>query len=223
MNIRILAEKIAAVGFECIRCGTCCTRVEEDSNLVMVMPDEIRMIMEYTGEPWDAIAEPYPDGIRTGLGQAYTIGWCIRRDNNRCSFLKDGACMIYPVRPWICRTYPFMLDVDELVVFPCLGIGRDITRDDAQAIAADLIKRNEAEVKEEMSVKSVLKCSCIPAGDFYVVDNEGLKTCRQQKRVKLYPQIPNAADSCVSPELPNQHNGKKCQRILIGSSLKKRL
>jgi Fe-S-cluster containining protein len=89
----------------------------------MVGREEISTIMKSTGLSFEEIVVPYPDRIVEG-GRTYTFGWVLRRNGDRCQFLKESGCAIYESRPWICRTYPFMLDEDGLSIHPCEGGGR---------------------------------------------------------------------------------------------------
>ncbi len=174
-DINRIAGIVQSIGFQCIRCGACCSAVEKDSNLVMVTPAEIRQIMDLSGFPWQEIAEPYPEKIEDEEGNSFTIGWCIRRNNENCRFLDDGACSIYQNRPWICRTYPFILSGERVQTFPCPGLGSEISWQDAMAIAKNLLDRKKAECADEENVRTVLKEYKIPPGSFVVIDSDGMK------------------------------------------------
>jgi hypothetical protein len=142
----------------------------------MAGPDEIRAIASRYGYSWEDIAEPYPEVITGRRGETFTIGWVLRRQHGRCRFSLPGTCEIYETRPWICMTYPFMLDGDRLVVFPCPGIGSPIAPDDARTLAENLIRRRISENKESEKVKQCINRCAIPCGYFSVVDTDGLKT-----------------------------------------------
>jgi len=174
-EIKRIAGTIQSIGFECTRCGTCCSGVEPDSNLVMVTPSEIREIMVGCGFSWQEIAEPYPEQISDGKDHTYTIGWCIHRYQGNCRFLENSACRIYKNRPWICRTYPFVLEGNTVRTYPCPGLGRRISRKDAMTIAKNLRDRKKAEEADEAKIRSVLQNGVIPTGIFVVIDSEGMK------------------------------------------------
>jgi len=53
LEVDDVADRVRSIGFGCRRCGACCRRVAEDSNLVIVSPAEVRAIH---------------GGDRTGLG-----------------------------------------------------------------------------------------------------------------------------------------------------------
>jgi len=170
-----LAARIKAIGFQCQRCGDCCRRVARESNLVMVGPPEIRRICTATGRAWREIAEPYPEFIEDGQGTRYTFGWCLKRTEDRCMFLEHDHCAVYDHRPWICRTYPFMLGEEGLMVFECPGLGRDIADKDAVAIARNLLARTRAEDEEYAAVKMHFMNMKPSGGRTLVIDSEGEK------------------------------------------------
>jgi len=174
LGVDEIAERLRLIGFCCRECGNCCRRVGEDSNLVLVGAAELREIMTATGMSREEIVEPYPEFIRAGNGGEYTLAWCLRRTADACIFLKDGRCSIYEHRPWICRTYPFMLLDDELMVSECPGLGAPISCA-ARDVAADLYRRQAAEAKEEAEIRSIFQETKIPPGKRVVIDSEGMK------------------------------------------------
>ena len=185
-----LARIIKKTGFRCLRCGTCRSPVDEDSNLVMVTPQEIRQIMDSFGLTWDDVAEPYPERIDDGMNHVYTLGWCIRRSKNECNFLDCGSCRIYQNRPWICRTYPFVLEGDTLRTYPCPGIGSDISWEDAHNLGNMLIQRQRAEACDEREINLILQNKKMPEEIFMVIDNEGIKPYPSSLENKWIEEIP---------------------------------
>lgn len=169
-----LVGAIKETGFSCTRCGTCCKESEPGSNLVMVGPEEISRIIERSGLSFEDIVEPYPDRIQEG-GKDYTFGWVLRRKNDQCMFLERNRCIIYEVRPWICQTYPFMLDNSGLSVHPCEGIRTVNHTNDAQEMALNLEKRLEYEQDQDDKILKILSSHSIPAGKPVVIDAEGIK------------------------------------------------
>lgn len=175
LGIDDVQDRVGSIGFGCRGCGACCRRVAEDSNLVIVSPAEVRAIMAATGMAWDEIAEPYPDFIDAGNGGEYTLAWCIRRTADACIFLRDGRCSIYAHRPWICRTYPFMLVDDDLLVSECPGLGTPLSPGAAHDVALGLCRRQAAEAAEEDGVRAVYRRARVPPGGRVVIDSEGVK------------------------------------------------
>ncbi len=175
LEIDDISDQIASIGFRCRGCSACCRHVAEDSNLVIVSPVEVRAIMAATGMTWDEIVEPYPDFLDSENGGVYTFAWCVRRTADACIFLQDGRCSIYAHRPWICRTYPFMLLDDDLLVSECPGLGTPFTPDVAHEVATELCRRQAAEAVEEARVRAVYQRVRIPPGERVVIDSEGMK------------------------------------------------
>jgi len=171
----ILVKKVQVIGFSCNGCGACCQCTEADSGLVMVSCEEVHAIIAATNLSWDEIAMPYPDLILDGSGGGFTLGWCLRQKNGACRFLENGRCTIYQSRPWICRTYPFMLDGDELVVSDCPGLKQPVSDDEARLMAEDLLRRHSVEEREAVLVHQVLARERLPAGSFVVIDSEGMR------------------------------------------------
>ena len=170
------AAAIAETGFTCTRCGACCQGAGVDSSLVIVAPPEIRAIIRATGLDWNQIVEPFPESLTTSVGATYTFEWALRRRAERCIFAESDWCTIHPHRPWICRTYPFMLDGNRLVRSECSGYGcsRSVTGEDLD-LTDDLIARRDAEELEEIKVKEIYKNAAIPVGCSVVIDGEGMK------------------------------------------------
>jgi Fe-S-cluster containining protein len=175
IQVSIIARRIRAIGFRCLKCNTCCRVLEEDSNLVMVSPLEIRRILSFPIRSWDDIAEPYPETIDDGNGHRYTLGWCMRREGNHCIFLKEGCCGIYENRPWISRTYPFDLVGSEVWIYSCPGLGEEISWEDALDLGRVLIERQEAETFEEDNLRGVFQNNPAPSELFVVIESEGVK------------------------------------------------
>ncbi|HDR72373.1 MAG TPA: YkgJ family cysteine cluster protein [Methanoculleus sp.] len=171
-----LAARIKAIGFRCRQCGECCRAVARESNLVMVGPTEIRRICGATGRKWREIAEPYPEFLEDGQGTRFTFGWCLTRTADRCMFLEHGRCTIYDHRPWICRTYPFMLGEEGLMVFECPGLGGNIADTEARALAHALLARKRAEDEEYAAIKAHFATMRPSGSRTLVIDSEGHTT-----------------------------------------------
>jgi Fe-S-cluster containining protein len=174
MERQKLAERLKEIGFSCTRCGSCCTGGEKDANLVMVMPEEIDLLSKGTGMEAFRFTEPYPESIRTCNGGTITFERCLTRTISGCTFLSGNVCEAYPYRPWICRTYPFMLQGEELMVYPCKGLGTEISEAQADELARLLLLRRSAEMREEEAVKKVLSSGLVPEGEHVLVDGHGI-------------------------------------------------
>jgi len=103
----------------------------------------------------------------------------------------QGACTVHDARPLICQTYPFSVALDgtsqpmgEAVdaegavrAHECEGLGRDISREDAEALAAALKERAVRELEEAIGVRDGYDPTAGERsdGDVVVFDSEGAK------------------------------------------------
>jgi len=117
----------------------------------------------------------------------------------------EGACSVHEDRPLICRTYPFSValagtsqpmgepvdsagpggqqaagDADDdaglVRAHECEGLGRDISRADAEALAAALKERAVRELTEAIGVRDQYEPADPDAGEVVVHDSEGAKS-----------------------------------------------
>jgi len=131
-----------------------------------------------------------------------TFEWALRTDAcGDCTFYADGddapgACTIYGDRPLICRTYPFsvgalddegpdgglgttepmggVVEQDGLVrAHECEGLGRDISREDAEDLARTLKERAVRELAEAIGVRDNYEPTDVDG--VVVHDSEGQK------------------------------------------------
>ncbi len=169
---KLLADKIRAIGFKCLRCAQCC-REEFGNNTVAVFPFEIRLICEKTGFKWKEIVNPTPSQDVDTEGNIHTFEWVLGK-NGDCIFLKNGLCEIYDCRPHICTTYPFYLQDGQLMVSECSGTGGEISNEGSQKLAALLKKRYIAEIRESIALLEKFR-GFVPGGmrGICVHDSEG--------------------------------------------------
>ncbi|HII01735.1 TPA: YkgJ family cysteine cluster protein [Methanosarcinaceae archaeon] len=88
-------------------------------------------------------------------GNIHAFGWMLRRKRNGdCSFLEKGTnrCRIYPVRPMLCRTYPFYMEELKLYTCECEGLGYPISGGESLKLAEDLLSRYLAELEDMLAV-----------------------------------------------------------------------
>ncbi len=97
---------VSGLHFECIQCGRCCSGPGE--GYIWVTKPEIKLIADFLKMTTGELRRKYLRRIslRTTIIEHYTTKDCI--------FLQhiDGQrrCIIYPVRPSQCRTWPFCPD-----------------------------------------------------------------------------------------------------------------
>jgi len=139
---------------------------------------------------WRDVARPMPYGLDDGEGE--TFEWALQTDScGDCAFYEEedgeGACTVHDKRPLICETYPFSVAlggtsqpmgeaVDEsgmVRAHECEGLGRDISRGDAEELAAALKERAIRELEEAIGVRD--NYEPVDAEGVVVHDSEGQK------------------------------------------------
>ncbi len=155
-------ETPTEVRFECIECGECC---RHEQILVTVNGRDIARLAYALGlsasqmmRALDFYVVPEDEAIPMGLqdtpsvltekGPAYPALKVLEDDS--CVFLKDNLCMVHPVRPSVCRSFPFVFErVDgdmkwglHALVEICPGMGRGdlVTEKELGAIGAAFLE-----------------------------------------------------------------------------------
>ena len=175
-------------------CGEDSDSGDSDPHTATVFPDEIRTLQETGDYDFRDVARPMPYGIEeTPDGpQGETFEWALQTDDcGDCTFYDEtdglGACTVHEDRPLICRTYPFSVvlggtsqpmgeavDAEGMVrAHECEGLGRDISRADAEELAAALKERAVRELEEAIGVRENYEPTDV-AG-VVVHDSEGQK------------------------------------------------
>lgn len=193
IDVDEIAEAIERIGFECTRCGACCTSHDDAEHTATVFPDEIRALQDATASEWRDVARPMPFGVHTESEQtSETFEWALQTDQcGDCSFYAEsdgvGTCTVHDNRPLICQTYPFSLDlggtaqpmgsiVDQdgpVQAHECEGLGREISSTAARQLAETLKERAITELEEAIAVRDGYE----PVDDEEIVvhDSEGQK------------------------------------------------
>lgn len=142
------------------------------------------------------------DGTREGETFEWALGTDACGD---CVFYEEvggvGACAVHDDRPLICRTYPFSVvltdeagetsdgtldattqpmgaavDEDGVVrAHECEGLGRDISRTDAEELARALKTRAVRDLEEAIAVRDAYAPANPEPGEVVVHDSEGAK------------------------------------------------
>jgi len=170
------------------------TDEDADPHTATVFPDEIRQLQQSGDYDFRDVARPMPYGIEeTPDGpQGETFEWALQTDScGDCTFYEEsngvGACTVHDDRPLICRTYPFSVarggtsqpmgeavDSEGLVrAHECEGLGRDISRAEAEELAAALKERAIRELAEAIGVRE--NYAPTDADGVVVHDSEGQK------------------------------------------------
>ena len=101
---------------ECDFCGRCCREIP-----VQIDIDEVERISEYLGISTQKFIKKYTVLRDVGFGEKLYL-------KTPCPFLKNNRCTIYPLRPRVCRTYPFIADISVLVGINKCKIASEIDR-----------------------------------------------------------------------------------------------
>ena len=170
-----IASRIEKDRFTCTRCAACCTGPDA---IVIVSPPEIRALMDATNLSWDEMVTPYPEDLLE-QGQYLTFGWILRHIRDQCIFLERNCCTVYDVRPWICKTYPFMIDHGQVITSVCQGLSSNSDPLIIPKLIQDLIARTCAEEKEEEKVAYWYHIFTQSPPEtkvpFIVIDSDGIK------------------------------------------------
>ena len=148
---------------------------------------------------WRDVARPMPYGLSEdadGQPVGETFEWALATDDcGDCTFYEEsdgqGACTVHDARPLICQTYPFSValggttqpmgeavDAEGMVrAHECEGLGRDISREDAEKLAAALKERAIRELEEAIGVRDTYDPTAADRAntDLVVFDSEGPK------------------------------------------------
>jgi Fe-S-cluster containining protein len=153
--------KTKQVFFECTKCGACC---RESTLLVTVTGRDIVRLSNglgfHSNEVIKALdfylvsSEEPPKGlqdiasVKTEHGLAY-IG-LKKLETGDCIFLKDDLCMIHPIRPGVCMSFPFVFRREKndikwglsakKEICPGLGIGPKVKLEDLRELAATVLE-----------------------------------------------------------------------------------
>ena len=113
--------------FQCTKCGICCGDTQEKTRHILLLTAEAEQIATATSQPIAKFAVKIEGKAPYSHEMKKTI------ENGKCVFLENNSCTIYPLRPLICRFYPFELKVTAngkhqfLYTDECLGIGKGKT------------------------------------------------------------------------------------------------
>jgi Fe-S-cluster containining protein len=173
------------------------TDAEGHDHTATVFPDEVRELQATDDYDWRDVARPMPYGLVEGEDgpQGETFEWALATDDcGDCTFYAEdddgvGACTVHDDRPLVCRTYPFSVGlggtsqpmgeaVDEegmVRAHECEGLGRDISREEAEELARALKQRAVRELDEAVAVRDGYRPVERDSGEVVVFDSEGPK------------------------------------------------
>jgi Fe-S-cluster containining protein len=123
-------EYPTALRFHCTKCGICCGDTKEKTRHILLLKAEAEHIAKSTAHPITEFA------TRTEK-TPYVYEMKKTTTDGKCVFLKNTRCTIYPLRPLICRFYPFELKTSQsgkyqfLFTKECPGINQGRTLKEA--------------------------------------------------------------------------------------------
>ncbi|MBN1900133.1 YkgJ family cysteine cluster protein [Candidatus Sumerlaeota bacterium] len=104
-------DKISLENFHCQQCGECCS----GEGVVNVTEEEISRIADYLGVSVEEFKEKW---TRAAFFKGY---WLQEKPNKDCIFLEGNQCVIQPVKPEQCRSFPFSWEnLDSIKTCPAL-------------------------------------------------------------------------------------------------------
>jgi uncharacterized protein len=93
--------------FQCQQCGDCCA----GRGGIMVKPDEVKAMAALLALPVAEFNRRFVEDSALGPRLAVADGVCV-------FLMAGGLCRVHPVKPFICRQWPFLpallMDADEL-------------------------------------------------------------------------------------------------------------
>ncbi|GAB6907855.1 conserved hypothetical protein [Desulfosarcina cetonica] len=124
--------------FSCTLCGDCC----KGYGGTYLTPADVEAIADYLGTTPQALVSGYTQisGTRRVIAQGAN-GYCI---------FWDKVCTIHPVKPWMCRQWPFipavLVDVNNwrAMAASCPGMNTELTDEHIHAcVAKKMTRRSE--------------------------------------------------------------------------------
>jgi len=173
---------------------------DTEPHTATIFPDEIRTIQEGGDYDFRDVARPMPYGLTDGENgpEGETFEWALQTDDcGDCTFYEEatteegvqGGCTVHEDRPLVCQTYPFSValggtsqpmgeavDTEGMVrAHECEGLGRDISRAEAEELADALKERAVRELEEAIAVRDGYEPVETIPGEVVVHDSEGTK------------------------------------------------
>lgn len=109
------------VHFHCTRCAVCCGDTSKRTRHVLLLKDEADAISAAVNEPARVFAVKV-----VGHGR---FAYEMKKEEGGCVFLREKTCLVYDVRPLVCKFYPFSLSTAKSgkhrfqVTLECPGVG----------------------------------------------------------------------------------------------------
>jgi Fe-S-cluster containining protein len=94
------------ISFTCTKCGLCCGDTPRKTRHILLLQKDAERITAHTNQDISSFA------TKTAEKSPYVYEMHKSQDG-KCAFLQNNQCILYDVRPLICRFYPFELSTNE--------------------------------------------------------------------------------------------------------------
>ncbi len=146
-------------GFKCENCGNCCNH----SNPISISKEELEKISKYLGISHKEFKQKYVKQAKSGYFNLKNLP-CIFRDE------QNKTCEIYPVRPAVCRIFPFQDLIKEgvyhaysfcnpsIIYYYLFGyLPKNIKEEELNELVQEYQKLNLEEISLENLKKEIVK------------------------------------------------------------------
>lgn len=130
--------------FKCQQCSYCC---RHEPGYIFFTHDELEKMSDYLSITKSNFIRKYTKIVDLGITSRYTI---VEKPNNDCIFWEKSGCVIYEVRPFQCKSYPFWSSIVEEEKFwqeeskTCPGMNKGEVVDSSKI--EKLLKQREEEI-----------------------------------------------------------------------------
>ena len=104
-------EYPADICFGCSKCGLCCGDTQQKKRHVLLLKSDAERIAAQTKREIGTFTDEIEDKA------PYVYEMQKKPGDGKCLFLQGNECVVYVVRPLICRFYPFELSTKEEGVY----------------------------------------------------------------------------------------------------------
>jgi Fe-S-cluster containining protein len=110
--------------FQCQQCGDCCA----GRGGIFVRPEEVAAMAAFLKMDEEEFRSRYLESSSMGTRLGISDGFCV--------FMEDHRCRVHPVKPFICRQWPFLpallVDAEEFEAAKgaCPGINPECSHED---------------------------------------------------------------------------------------------
>jgi len=124
--VKIVLDYPRLKRFKCVKCGICCGDTLVKTRHILLLETEAFKISSETAKAIPEFATRVEDK------EPYRYEMVKTTKEGMCIFLKKNRCMIYALRPLVCRFYPFELRTTRsrkhkfTFTDECIGLGQGL-------------------------------------------------------------------------------------------------